>query len=286
MSTRPAEPSQASVSRRGIGAIRAAKGAVPIVCLTAYSAPMARAFDPHVDLLLVGDSLGMVLYGLDSTLGVTMDMMLAHAAAVVRGSRRATVIVDMPFGSYQESPTQAFGNAARLLAETGAQGVKLEGGQAMAETIRFLTDRGVPVMGHVGLMPQSVNASGLRATGRTPTEVKRVRDDAQAVEQAGAFAVVIEGTVEPVARDLTASLTIPTIGIGASAACDGQVLVADDMLGLFDTFTPKFVRRYAELRAEAAAAVAAYAEDVRTRRFPGPEHCFGVKPVEVDRLSP
>ncbi len=277
MSTEPRPPDAAPIVRRGIAAIRAAKGTAPIVCLTAYSAPMARAFDPHVDLLLVGDSLGMVLYGLPSTLGVTMEMMLAHAAAVVRGSQRATVIVDMPFGSYQESPAQAFRNAARLLAETGAQGVKLEGGQAMAETIRFLTDRGVPVMGHVGLMPQSVNASGFRATGRTPAEAKRVREDAKAVEQAGAFALVIEGTVEPIARDLTATLSIPTIGIGASAACDGQVLVADDMLGLFDAFTPKFVRRYADLQKRASAAVAAYAEDVRARRFPGPEHCFGVR---------
>ncbi len=289
MSTEPRR--EAKLERRGIGAIRAAKGAAPIVCLTAYSAPMARAFDPHVDLLLVGDSLGMVLYGLETTLGVTMEMMLAHAAAVVRGSQRATVIVDMPFGSYQESPAQAFRNAARLLAETGAQGVKLEGGVAMAETISFLTERGVPVMGHVGLMPQSVNASGFRATGRTPREVKRVQEDAKAVEQAGAFAVVIEGTVEPVARELTASLVIPTIGIGASAACDGQVLVADDMLGLFDAFTPKFVKRYADLHRRAGEAVRAYAEDVRARRFPAPEHCFGVKaksedtPVEAARVD-
>lgn len=263
--------------RRGIGAIRAAKGGNPIVCLTAYTAPIAAAFDPHVDLLLVGDSLGMVLYGLPTTLGVTLEMMLAHTAAVVRGSRQAVVIADLPFGSYQQSPQQAFASAARLLAEAGAQGVKLEGGVAMAETIRFLVDRGVPVMGHVGLMPQSVNASGFRATGRTEAEIAQVRVDAAAVAEAGAFSVVIEGTVEPVAAALTAALPIPTIGIGASAACDGQVLVADDMLGLFDGFTPKFVRRYAELHRVAAEAAAAYAADVRARRFPGPEHCFAAR---------
>jgi 3-methyl-2-oxobutanoate hydroxymethyltransferase len=262
------------ILRRGIAAIRAAKGLTPIVCLTAWSAPLARAFDPHVDLLLVGDSLGMVLYGLETTLGVTMEMMLAHAAAVVRGSKQACVIVDMPFASYQESPAQAFRNAARILSETGAQGIKLEGGTAMAETIRFLTDRGIPVMGHIGLMPQSVNATGFRATGKTPDEILRVEQDAQAVEQAGAFCVVIEGTSEPLARAITAKLKIPTIGIGASPHCDGQILVSDDMLGLFDQFTPKFVRRYASLHTTAAQAAQAYATDVRTRAFPGPEHCF------------
>lgn len=266
--------------RRSITAIRGAKGGPPIVCLTAYSAAMARTLDPHVDLLLVGDSLGMVLYGMDSTLGVTLEMMVAHATAVVRGSRAACVIVDMPFGSYQQSPAQAFANAARLLAESGAQGVKLEGGVAMAETIRFLVDRGVPVMGHVGLMPQSVNLSGFRATGRTDAEIDRVTEDARAVEAAGAFGVVLEGTLEPVARALTGLLTIPTIGIGASPQCDGQVLVTDDMLGLFDGFRPRFVRRYAELASTAATAAHAYADDVRNRRFPGPEHCFVAKPTQ------
>jgi 3-methyl-2-oxobutanoate hydroxymethyltransferase len=260
--------------RRSVSAIRAAKGRTPIVCLTAYSAPMASALDPHVDLLLVGDSLGMVLYGMPSTLGVTLEMMLAHATAVMRGSSTACVIVDMPFASYQESPAQAFRNAAMLLAQSGAQGVKLEGGAAMAETIRFLVDRGVPVMGHVGLMPQSVNVSGFRATGRTEAEAQRVEADAMAVAEAGAFAVVLEGTLEPVARRITETIDIPTIGIGASPACDGQVLVTDDLLGLFNDFTPRFVRRYADLSNEASKAAAAYAADVRTRQFPGLEHCF------------
>jgi 3-methyl-2-oxobutanoate hydroxymethyltransferase len=260
--------------RRSVSAIRAAKGRTPIVCLTAYSAPMASALDPHVDLLLVGDSLGMVLYGMPSTLGVTLEMMLAHATAVMRGSSTACVIVDMPFASYQESPAQAFRNAAMLLAQSGAQGVKLEGGAAMAATIRFLVDRGVPVMGHVGLMPQSVNVSGFRATGRTEAEAQRVEADAMAVADAGAFAVVLEGTLEPVARRITENLAIPTIGIGASPACDGQVLVTDDLLGLFNDFTPRFVRRYAELGNEAGKAAAAYASDVRGRMFPGLEHCF------------
>jgi 3-methyl-2-oxobutanoate hydroxymethyltransferase len=265
---------QVRSARRSIAAIQAAKGTTPIVCLTAYSAPMARALDPHVDLLLVGDSLGMVLYGMDSTLAVTMEMMLAHGAAVMRGSSQACVVIDMPFGSYQESPAQAFRNAARLLAETGAQGVKLEGGEPMAETIRFLVDRGVPVMGHVGLMPQSVNVSGFRATGRTNAEISRVTADAHAVAAAGAFSVVLEGTLEPVARQITLALPIPTIGIGASPHCDGQILVSDDMLGLFNDFTPRFVRRYADLADLIGKSAAAYATDVRTRAFPAPENCF------------
>jgi 3-methyl-2-oxobutanoate hydroxymethyltransferase len=265
---------ESKTTRRSIADIRAAKGRAPIVCLTAYSAPMAHLLDPHVDLLLVGDSLGMVLYGMDSTLGVTLDMMLAHGRAVMRGSTQACVIIDMPFGSYQESPAQAFRNAGRLLAETGAQGVKLEGGVAMAETIRFLVDRGVPVMGHVGLMPQSVNVSGFRATGRTNAEIDRVTADAAAVAQAGAFSVVIEGTLEPIARQITRALDIPTIGIGASPHCDGQILVSDDMLGLFNAFVPRFVRRYAQLAETAGTAAAAYAQDVRARRFPADEHCF------------
>ena len=265
---------QSRSGRRSVAAIQAAKGTTPIVCLTAYAAPMARLLDPHVDLLLVGDSLGMVLYGLESTLGVTMDMMLAHGAAVVRGSSQACVIIDMPFGSYQESPAQAFRNAARLLAETGAQGVKLEGGESMAQTIRFLVDRGVPVMGHVGLMPQSVNVSGFRATGRTEAEIARVTADADAVAASGAFSVVLEGTLEPIARQITQSLPIPTIGIGASPACDGQVLVSDDVFGLFNDFVPRFVRRYASLSDTITQAAAEYAQDVRTRTFPAAEHCF------------
>ena len=269
---------QARTARRSVTAIQAAKGATPIVCLTAYSAPMAALLDPHVDLLLVGDSLGMVLYGLPSTLAVTLEMMLAHGAAVVRGSQQACVVIDMPFASYQESPAQAFRNAARLLSETGAQAVKLEGGEPMAETIRFLVDRGVPVMGHVGLMPQSVNVSGFRATGRTNAEIARVTADAEAVAAAGAFSVVLEGTLEPVARQITQSLAIPTIGIGASPQCDGQILVSDDMLGLFNDFIPRFVRRYADLGDAVGKAASAYATDVRARAFPGPDNCFFPKP--------
>jgi len=252
------------------------KGRGPFVCLTAYTASIARLLDPHVDLLLVGDSLGMVIYGLESTLPVTLDMMIAHGQAVMRGAHRACVIIDLPFGSYQESPGQAFRAASRVLAATGAAGVKLEGGTEMAETIGFLTRRGVPVCGHIGLMPQSVHAAGLRAQGRTEKEAARILADAHAVAEAGAFAIVIEGTYEALARQITEAVPVPTIGIGASPACDGQILVTDDLLGLFAEFTPSFVKRYAELGSAVSQAVAAYAEDVRDRRFPGPEHCFGV----------
>ncbi len=266
---------QTKLTRRSVRDFR--KGGDPIVCLTAYTAPIAKLLDPHADILLVGDSLGMVLYGLPSTLAVSLDMMIAHGAAVMRGSERACVMVDMPFGSYQESPAQAFRNAARILAETGAAAVKLEGGVEMAETIRFLVSRGIPVCGHIGLMPQSVNASGFRAQGRDEAELAGLRDDARAVAATGAFAMVIEGTYEAAARELTGLVDIPTIGIGASPACDGQVLVSDDMLGLFTDFTPRFVKRYANLAEDIGRAAESYAADVRARRFPGPEHCFGVK---------
>jgi 3-methyl-2-oxobutanoate hydroxymethyltransferase len=254
--------------------LRRMKG-TPQVWLTAYTTPMARLLDPICDVLLVGDSLGMVLYGLPSTLGVSVDTMIAHGAAVVRGAKHACVVVDMPFGSYQESPQQAFRNAARMLAETGAQAVKLEGGIEMAETIRFLTQRGVPVCAHIGLMPQSVNvAGGFRATGRTGDEAAKLTADAHAVSDAGAFAVVVEGTLEPVAAAITAEIAIPTIGIGASAQCDGQVLVIDDVLGTFNDFVPRFVKRYAELGVEISRAAERYAADVRARRFPAVENTF------------
>lgn len=257
--------------------IRARKGAEPVVVLTAYTTPMARVLDPHCDILLVGDSLGMVLYGMESTLGVSLDMMINHGRAVVRGSARSMVVVDMPFASYQESPEQAFRNAARVMAETGCAAVKLEGGHEMADTIHFLTSRGVPVMAHIGLMPQAVNtAGGFRAHGRNDDEAAAIRVDARAVADAGAFSVVVEGTVEAVARALTAEIDIPTIGIGASPACDGQVLVTEDLVGLFNDFTPKFVKRYAELSPLISQAAADYAADVKSRAFPGPEHCFGV----------
>ncbi|HEV8014105.1 MAG TPA: 3-methyl-2-oxobutanoate hydroxymethyltransferase [Stellaceae bacterium] len=261
--------------------LRGRKGGVPIVCLTAYTAPQARMLDPHADLLLVGDSLGMVVYGFNNTLPVTLAMMIAHGAAVVRGANRACVIVDMPFGAYQESPAQAFANAARIMAATGCAGVKLEGGAVMAATIRFLAERGIPVLGHVGLQPQSVNAlGGFHAQGRTEVDAARVIADAQAVADAGAFAMVVEGTAEPAARRLTEQVPVPTIGIGASAACDGQILVTEDILGTFDTFKPRFVKRYAELWGAISAAAAAYADDVRARRFPGPEHIYGAAPAE------
>ncbi|MGH7057244.1 MAG: 3-methyl-2-oxobutanoate hydroxymethyltransferase [Acetobacteraceae bacterium] len=256
-------------------AVRAA--ATPLVALTAYTTPMARLLDPHCDLLLVGDSLGMVIYGFASTLPVTLPMMIGHGAAVMRGSERAAVVVDLPFGSYQESPRRAFRAAARVMAETGCTAVKLEGGVEMAETVAFLASRGVPVLSHVGLKPQAVQSlGGFRTQGRTASEAERVMADAEAIARAGAFAVVLEGTVEPLAREIAERLDIPVIGIGASPACDGQILVTEDMLGLFGAFTPRFVRRYANLGAVVSSAVEAYAADVRARRFPGPEHCFGV----------
>ena len=255
--------------------IRARKGGEPIVCLTAYTTQMARWLDPHVDLLLVGDSLGMVVYGFDSTLPVTLDMMIAHGSAVMRGAAHACVIVDLPFGTYQASPEQAFHSAARVMSETGASGVKLEGGEVMAGTVRYLVQRGIPVCAHVGLMPQAVNvAGGFKATGRSDEEARQVTHDAEAMAEAGAFAVVLEGTLEPVAAAITASISIPTIGIGASPACDGQILVSEDVFGLFSDFTPRFVKRYADLGPRIAEAAAAYSADVKARRFPAMEHCF------------
>lgn len=258
--------------------LQARKGGEPIVSLTAYSAPMAGFLDPHVDVFIVGDSLGMVFYGLDSTLGVTLDMMIAHGAAVVRGSKHGCVVVDMPFGSYQESPAQAFRNAARVLKETGCGAVKLEGGAEMAATVDFLVRRGIPVMGHVGLMPQSVNRlGGYRARGRGRAEAMRIIGDARAIAEAGAFSIVLEGVVEPLAREVTNAISVPTIGIGASSECDGQVLVTEDMLGLFNDFTPSFVKRYADLGPDVSRAAASYAADVRARRFPGPENVFAAR---------
>lgn len=254
--------------------LRARKGATPLVVLTAYTTPIARLVDAHCDIALVGDSVGMVLHGLPSTLGVTMEMMILHGRAVTRGLTRAMAVIDMPFGSYEEGPEHAFRNAARLVAETGAPAVKLEGGQHMAETIAFLTARGIPVMAHVGLTPQSVNTiGGYKVVGRD-AEAEKVLADARAVEAAGAFSVVLEKVPEGLAGRITEALAIPTIGIGAGAACDGQVLVVDDMLGMFTEFRPKFVKRYADLGQQAGAAIAAYAEEVRARRFPAPEHAF------------
>jgi 3-methyl-2-oxobutanoate hydroxymethyltransferase len=257
------------------------KGGTPLVCLTAYTTPMAKLVDTHCDIVLVGDSVGMVLHGLSSTLGVTMEMMILHGKAVRRGIERALMVVDMPFGSYEESAEQAFRNAAWMMAETGCAAVKLEGGKPMAETIRFLAARGVPVMAHVGLTPQAVNAFGGYGVQGRGAAGERVAQDAAAVAEAGAFAVVLEKVPEPLGRRITGELAVPTIGIGASAACDGQILVVDDMLGAFTDFRPKFVRRYAELGAEADKAIAAYAADVRARRFPAAEHLFGDTPRAV-----
>lgn len=258
--------------------ISARKGGDPLVCLTAYTSLTAQLLDENTDLLLVGDSLGMVLYGLEDTLGVTLDMMIAHGKAVMRGADKACVIVDMPFGSYQESPAAAFRNAARVMKEVGCAGVKLEGGMEMAATIDFLTKRGIPVLAHVGLLPQSVNtAGGFRSHGKDEDEAARILADAVAVAGAGAFATVVEGTVEPLARAITETIAIPTIGIGASPACDGQILVTEDLVGLFSDFTPKFVKRYADLGRQIADAAKSYSEDVRSGRFPGPEHCFGMR---------
>jgi len=270
----------APVIKRGltIPQLTARKGKVPIVSLTAYTTPMTKHLAPHVDFLLVGDSLGMVLYGMDSTLGVTLDMMIQHARAVMRGAGDTLVVVDMPFGTFEESKEVAYRNAVRIMKETGAAAVKLEGGEPMSETIEFLVKRGIPVLAHIGLMPQAVNtAGGFRSHGRTDEEAAEIMADAKAVEAAGAFAVVVEGTVEPLARKVTESIGIPTIGIGASPACDGQILVTEDMLGVFNDFQPKFVKRYADFTQDIAVAVSAYAEDVRARKFPGLEHCFGVK---------
>lgn len=248
--------------------IAARKGGEPIVCLTAYDAPMAAILDEHCEVLLVGDSVGMVVHGLPSTVGVTMEMMILHGKAVMRGSELALVVVDMPFGSYEASPEQAFENATRLLKETGAQAVKLESGRYAAEAIRFMVDRGIPVMGHVGLRPQAINVYGaFKARGRTTSERAEILAEAEATANAGAFAIVIEGVAEDLAREITDRVKTPTIGIGASSVCDGQILVTEDMLGLFD-WTPKFVKRYASLRSSIKDAVAQYAAEVRRRSFP------------------
>ncbi len=272
--------------RKTIPDIRAAKASTPLVCLTAYTAPMARILDRHADLLLVGDSIGNVLYGLENTLAVDLEMMIRHGHAVVRASSSACVIIDMPFGTYEESPELAYRNAARVMKETGCDGVKLEGGQDMAATIAHLASRNIPVMAHIGLQPQSVlKDGGYKIKGRTIDEEKRLLADAKAVEQAGAFAVVIEGTIEDVAAKITKSVSIPTIGIGASASCDGQVLVTDDMLGLTDR-VPKFVKKYANLSADIEKAAAQYAKDVCARKFPGAEHLYTrPRPVIVKDAS-
>jgi 3-methyl-2-oxobutanoate hydroxymethyltransferase len=274
--TLTAAAATAGAPRISVPAFRARKRQEPLVMLTAYTARMAELLDPHCDALLVGDSLAQTIYGLPSTVPVTLDMMIAHGAAVVRGSRHALIVVDMPFGSYEESPEQAFRSAARVMKETGAGAVKLEGGQSMAPTVAYLSARGIPVMGHVGLTPQAVNIlGGYGARGKGEAEYARIAADAAAVADAGAFSLVIEGVVEPLAASITEAVACPTIGIGASAKCDGQVLVVDDMLGMFDR-TARFVKRYDGLAGRIQQAAQTYAAEVKARSFPDSAHLYGV----------
>ena len=279
--TSRATPSPVPGKRMTVPAIRLrkqdGKTEQPIVMLTAYTMRMAQLLDPHCEVLLVGDSLGQVIYGLPSTVPVTLEMMCAHGAAVVRGSWHSLVAVDMPFGSYEGSPEQAFASASRIMKETGCAAVKLEGGEAMAPTIDFLTHRGIPVIGHVGLTPQAVNVlGGYGARGKSKDEAKKIIADAKAVAEAGAFLIVVEGVMEQIATDLSRAVAPPVIGIGASAECDGQVLVTEDMLGLFER-TPRFVKRYDDLAGRISAAVETYAAEVRSRTFPGPEQVYAAR---------
>lgn len=276
--TSRANPTPQPMRRLTVPKLRARKQggvtAEPLVVLTAYTARQAQLLDAHCDLLLVGDSLGQVIYGLPSTVPVTLEMMAAHAAAVVRGSWHAVVAVDMPFGSYEGSPQKAFESAAWLMKQSGAAAVKLEGGEAMAETVAFLVARGIPVMGHVGLTPQAVNVlGGYGARGRDDAEAEKIVGDAKALDQAGAFAIVVEGVLEPIAEAVTAAVSCPTIGIGASAKCDGQVLVTDDMVGMFER-VPRFVKRYADVAETISAAAEQYAREVRERSFPGADQTY------------
>ena len=280
-STSRVNPTPAPMKRLTVPAIQRRKvdgaTAEPLVMLTAYTARMAQLLDPHCDLLLVGDSLGQVIYGLPSTVPVTIEMMCAHGAAVVRGSYHSVVVIDMPFGAYEASPERAFESAARILKETGAAAVKLEGGEAMADTVAFLTRRGIPVMGHVGLTPQAVNAlGGYGARGKSQAEHDKILRDARAVADAGAFAVVAEGVLEPIAEAMTDALTVPVIGIGASARCDGQVLVTEDMLGMFER-VPRFVKKYGDMAGEIGDAAARYRQEVRARGFPTADQTYRPK---------
>ena len=270
------------IKRMAVPGVTARKGGEPLVCLTCYDAPTAEIMDPHCDVLLVGDSVGMAVHGLPSTVGVTLEMMIMHGQAVMRGAKRALVVIDMPFGSYEAGVETAYANAVRVLKETGAQAIKVESGPTAPATIAYLVQRGVPVMGHVGLLPQSINIDGsFRAKGREESERLRILESARQTADAGAFAVVIEGVAESLAQEITEAIDKPTIGIGASATCDGQILVSQDMLGLFD-WTPKFVRKYADLRGEIDRAVASYADDVKARRFPAEvETYFSGKPAST-----
>ncbi|KZX54004.1 3-methyl-2-oxobutanoate hydroxymethyltransferase [Erythrobacter sp. HI00D59] len=280
-STSRANPTPKPMKRLTVPKIRARKAhgetGEPLVMLTAYTARQAQLLDAHCDILLVGDSLAQVIYGLPTTIPVTLDMMANHAAAVVRGSFHSVVVVDMPFGSYEQSPQQAFESATYLLKQSGAAAVKLEGGEQMAETVAFLNQRGIPVMGHVGLTPQAVNVlGGYAARGRSDAEAKKIVGDARALDDAGAFAIVLEGVLEPIAIEATGAVSCPTIGIGASAQCDGQVLVTEDMLGMFDR-VPRFVKKYEDIAAVIEKTVAQYAEEVRARSFPTPDQTYQPK---------
>jgi len=272
MSAQPSAPTKRTTAPD----ITARKGSEPIVSLTAYHAHTARIADPFVDFLLVGDSLGMVMHGYESTVPVPLDLMIMHGRAVMRGAKKALVVVDMPFGSYEESPSVAFRNAARVLKETDCGAIKLEGGRRMAETIRFLTERGVPVMAHIGLTPQSIHVlGGYKTQGRTKNTWALIEEDARQVAEAGAFAVVLEAMAEPLAAKITKEVPIPTIGIGASAQCDGQILVMEDMLGLSPR-VPKFVKEFGKVAAAIEGAIAAYADEVKARRFPDAGNTYAV----------
>lgn len=277
---------EAPIRRQSAPEIRARKGGDPIVSLTAYHAHTARIADPYVDFLLVGDSLGMVMHGYESTVPVPLDLMIMHGRAVMRGAKHALVVVDMPFGSYEESPSVAFRNAARVMKETDCGAIKLEGGKRMAETIRFLVDRGIPVMAHIGLTPQSINViGGFKTQGRTRDAWAAIEEDAQVVAEAGAFAVVLEALSEPLADKITKSCPIPTIGIGASAQCDGQILVMEDMLGLSPR-VPKFVKEFGAVGESIRRAIEAYAGEVKARSFPASEHTYALKDEPSPAPSP
>ena len=278
---------QPPVSQKRITApeITSRKGREPIVSLTSYHAHTAAIADPFVDFLLVGDSLGMVMHGFESTVPVPLELMIMHGRAVVRGAKRALVVVDMPFGSYEESPSIAFRNAAQIIKETGCGAVKLEGGRRMAETIRFLVERGIPVMAHIGLTPQSINVlGGFKTQGRVKDEWAAIEEDARLVAEAGAFSIVLEAMAEELARKITAAIPIPTIGIGASAGCDGQILVMEDMLGLSPR-VPKFVKEFGKVGDAIRNAISAYATEVRARTFPAPEHTYGLKEPAKDKAK-
>ncbi|MGI9407305.1 MAG: 3-methyl-2-oxobutanoate hydroxymethyltransferase [Hyphomicrobiaceae bacterium] len=268
---------QKSVRRITAPEIASRKGGEPVVSLTAYHAHTAALADEHVDFLLVGDSLGMVMHGYESTVPVPLDLMIMHGKAVVRGSTRALVVVDMPFGTYEESPSVAFRNAARVMKDTDCGAVKLEGGARMAETIDYLVQRGIPVMAHIGLTPQSINViGGFKTQGRTKDQWASIEKDAKAVADAGAFSVVLEAMAEPLAARITKAIPIPTIGIGASVECDGQILVMEDMLGLSPR-VPKFVKEFGNVGKAIENAIKAYSREVRARTFPEPEHTYDLR---------